>query len=80
MVFNSSSFPLGLTDDLKIDEITVDMQPDSQFILCSDGALEPYKGGINEQFQLLLNDLANKQFTAPTHVNDDIAMLKIIHK
>ena len=56
------------------------MQPDSQFILCSDGALEPYKGGINEQFQLLLNDLANKQFTAPTHVNDDIAMLKIIHK
>ncbi len=80
VVFNSSSFPLGLTDDLKIDEITVDMQPDSQFILCSDGALEPYKGGINEQFLLLLNDLANKQFTAPTHVNDDIAMLKIIHK
>lgn len=79
VVFNSSSFPLGLTEDLKIDEITVEMQSDSQFILCSDGALEPYKGGINEQFQQLLNDLSQKSYNPPTQVNDDIAMLKIIH-
>lgn len=79
VVYNSSSFPLGLTEDLKIDEITVEMQSGSQFILCSDGALEPYKGGINEQFQQLLNDLSQKSFNPPIQVNDDIAMLKIIH-
>ncbi|MFC3903706.1 Stage II sporulation protein E (SpoIIE) [Acinetobacter marinus] len=77
-IFHSSSFPLGLTEDLKVEKVVVDMHAESQFIICSDGALEPYKGGINDQFQLLLQDLQAGNFNPPAQVNDDIAMLKII--
>ncbi len=49
----------------------------SRLILCSDGALEPYKGGLNEQFQQLIYELAQQQFHPPQHVNDDIALLSL---
>ena len=75
--FNSSSFPLGLTEDLTIEEITVYMTPESRLILCSDGALEPFSGGLNEQFQQLIEKLTTSKYQPPAHVNDDIAILSL---
>ncbi|MFU8926272.1 PP2C family protein-serine/threonine phosphatase [Acinetobacter puyangensis] len=76
-ILNASSFPLGLTDELTIDEVTLYMPPHSRLILCSDGALEPFKGGLNDQFQQLIDQLAQHQFTPPDQVNDDIAILSL---
>ena len=76
-VLNTSSFPLGLTEDLDIEEFTCELRPQTRFIICSDGALEPFTGGLNEQFQKLVHHLQNQTFKAPDHVADDIAILSL---
>lgn len=76
-VLNTSSFPLGLTEDLEVESHTFQMQPGARFIICSDGALEPFDGGLNEQFTQLVTHLQNHAFQAPKHVADDIAILSL---
>lgn len=76
-ILSSSSFPLGLTEDLEVEIITLHMPKGSRLILCSDGALEPYKGGLNEQFNQLVSELVQQQFHPPQQVNDDIAILSL---
>ena len=76
-VLNSSSFPLGLTEDLEVEEYECQLNRDARFIICSDGALEPYSGGLNEQFEQLVFHLQNQSFQAPEHVADDIAILSL---
>lgn len=76
-ILTTSSLPLGLTEDLIVEAITLTMTKNSQFILCSDGALEPYTGGLNEQFQQLITQLQLQQFQPPIHINDDIALLNL---
>ncbi len=49
----------------------------TRFIVCSDGALEPFDGGLNEQFSQLLDHLQKQSFKAPDHVADDIAILSL---
>ncbi len=74
-ILNTSSFPLGLTEDLEVEEQVFQLSPQARFIVCSDGALEPYTGGLNEQFKQLVQDLQRQSFKAPEHVADDIAIL-----
>lgn len=74
-IFSSSSFPLGLTEDLQLETQHIQLESNARFIICSDGALEPYSGGLNEQFKQLLKDLHSNSFHAPEHVADDIAIL-----
>ena len=76
-VLNTSSFPLGLTEDLEVEEFECKLGRDSRFIICSDGALEPFEGGLNEQLSQLVNHLQNQSFTPPDHVADDIAIMSI---
>ena len=76
-VLNTSSFPLGLTEDLEVEEFECSLNRDARFIICSDGALEPYSGGLNEQFEQLVFHLQNQSFQAPEHVADDIAILSL---
>ena len=76
-IFNTSSFPLGLTEDLLLEEFECQLKSDARFIICSDGALEPYTGGLNEQFNQLVENLQNQSFQAPEHVADDIAILSL---
>ncbi|WP_173912511.1 RsbU family protein phosphatase GigA [Acinetobacter sp. Marseille-Q1618] len=76
-VLNTSSFPLGLTEDLEVEEFELVLNRHARFIICSDGALEPYKGGLNEQFSQLVYHLQNQSFKAPNHVADDIAILSL---
>ena len=74
-VLNTSSFPLGLTEDLDIEEFEVKLNRNARFIICSDGALEPFDGGLNDQFSQLVYHLQNQSFEVPEHVADDIAIL-----
>ncbi|OTG96100.1 RsbU family protein phosphatase GigA [Acinetobacter sp. ANC 3832] len=74
-VLNTSSFPLGLTEDLEVEEFECTLTRHARFIICSDGALEPFDGGLNEQFAQLVYHLQNQSFQAPEHVADDIAIL-----
>ena len=74
-ILTTSSLPLGLTSDLKIQTQHLHMQPGAQLIFCSDGALESFKGGLNEQFNQLINTLQKEGFKPPEHVPDDIAIL-----
>ena len=76
-VLNTSSFPLGLTEDLEVEEFTTTLTKHARFIICSDGALEPYSGGLNEQFTQLVYHLQKQAFRAPDHVADDIAILSL---
>ena len=76
-VLNTSSFPLGLTEDLEIEEHVTILNRHARFIICSDGALEPFDGGLNEQFSQLVYHLQNQSFEAPEHVADDIAILSL---
>lgn len=76
-IFNTSSFPLGLTEDLTLEEFECQLKFGARFIICSDGALEPYSGGLNEQFGQLIKNLQNQSFQAPEHVADDIAILSL---
>lgn len=74
-ILNTSSFPLGLTEDLEIEEFECTLNRGARFIICSDGALEPFDGGLNEQFTQLVYHLQNQSFEVPEHVADDIAIL-----
>lgn len=76
-ILNSSSFPLGLTEDLEVEEFECRLTRDARFIICSDGALEPFNGGLNEQFSQLVDHLQKQSFQAPNHVADDIAILSL---
>lgn len=76
-LIQSSSLPLGLTDNLQVEEVSFYMPKNSRLILCSDGALEPFSGGLNEQFQQLIQQLAERQFSPPDLVKDDIAILSL---
>ncbi|MPW43558.1 RsbU family protein phosphatase GigA [Acinetobacter guerrae] len=76
-ILNTSSFPLGLTDDLNIEEFECTLNRQTRFIICSDGALEPFDGGLNEQFAQLVDHLQKQSFKAPEHVADDIAILSL---
>lgn len=76
-VLNTSSFPLGLTEDLEVEEFECHLTRHARFIICSDGALEPFDGGLNEQFAQLVHHLQNQSFQAPSHVADDIAILSL---
>ncbi|MBJ9953832.1 MULTISPECIES: RsbU family protein phosphatase GigA [unclassified Acinetobacter] len=76
-VLNTSSFPLGLTEDLEVEEFESTLNKHARFIICSDGALEPFSGGLNEQFAQLVYHLQNQSFRAPDHVADDIAILSL---
>ena len=76
-ILNTSSFPLGLTEDLEVEEFVCVLNRHARFIICSDGALEPFDGGLNEQFEKLVFDLQNQSFQAPEHVADDIAILSL---
>lgn len=77
-ILSTSSFPLGLTEELEVDEQEFVLKRHARFILCSDGALEPFDGGLNEQFAQLVYHLQNQSFQAPEHVADDIAFLSFI--
>ena len=77
-VLNTSSFPLGLTADLEVEEFECTLNKQARFIICSDGALEPFDGGLNEQFSQLLHHLQHQSFQVPEHVADDIAFLSFI--
>ena len=76
-ILTTSSFPLGLTDELEVEEHHCILNQQARFILCSDGALEPFDGGLNEQFNQLVEHLQNHAFQAPEHVADDIAILSL---
>ncbi|KAA8731922.1 SpoIIE family protein phosphatase [Acinetobacter qingfengensis] len=76
-IVNSNSFPLGLTDDIQVEEFYFDLPKNSHLIICSDGALEPFQGGLNEQFTQLIDRLKQSQFHTPEHVNDDIAIFSL---
>ena len=76
-ILNTSSFPLGLTEDLEVEEFECVLNRHARFIICSDGALEPFDGGLNEQFEKLVFHLQNQSFQAPEHVADDIAILSL---
>ncbi|EPF70592.1 RsbU family protein phosphatase GigA [Acinetobacter rudis] len=76
-ILNTSSFPLGLTEDLEVEEFVCQLTRHARFIICSDGALEPFSGGLNEQFSQLVYHLQNQSFQAPDHVADDIAILSL---
>jgi len=76
-ILSTSSFPLGLTDDLEVEEFECYLNQHARFIICSDGALEPFDGGLNDQFTQLVYHLQNQSFEAPEHVADDIAILSL---
>lgn len=76
-ILTTSSFPLGLTEDLEVEEFECHLTAKSRFIICSDGALEPFDGGLNQQFQALVSHLQNDSFVPPEHVADDIAILSL---
>ncbi|NWK60621.1 RsbU family protein phosphatase GigA [Acinetobacter sp. SwsAc2] len=76
-ILHTSSFPLGLTEELEVEEHECVLNRHTRFIICSDGALEPFNGGLNDQFTQLVYHLQNQSFEAPEHVADDIAILSL---
>lgn len=48
-ILHTSSFPLGLTEELEVEEHECVLNRHARFIICSDGALEPFNGGLNEK-------------------------------
>ena len=76
-ILHTSSFPLGLTEELEVEEHECVLNRHARFIICSDGALEPFNGGLNDQFTQLVYHLQNQSFDAPEHVADDIAILSL---
>ena len=77
IILHTSSFPLGLTEELEVEEHECVLNRHARFIICSDGALEPFNGGLNDQFTQLVYHLQNQSFEAPEHVADDIAILSL---
>lgn len=75
--FNHQQLSLGLTDELEVEEHVCTLNRHARFIICSDGALEPFDGGLNDQFQQLVQHLQNQSFQAPDHVADDIAIFSL---
>lgn len=43
-ILHTSSFPLGLTEELEVEEHECVLNRHARFIICSDGALEPFNG------------------------------------
>ena len=76
-ILHTSSFPLGRTEELEVEEHECVLNRHARFIICSDGALEPFNGGLNDQFTQLVYHLQNQSFEAPEHVADDIAILSL---
>ena len=76
-ILHTSSFPLGLIEELEVEEHECVLNRHARFIICSDGALEPFNGGLNDQFTQLVYHLQNQSFEAPEHVADDIAILSL---
>ena len=76
-ILHTSRFPLGLTEELEVEEHECVLNRHARFIICSDGALEPFNGGLNDQFTQLVYHLQNQSFEAPEHVADDIAILSL---
>ena len=76
-ILHTSSFPLGLTEELEVEEHECVLNRHARFSICSDGALEPFNGGLNDQFTQLVYHLQNQSFEAPEHVADDIAILSL---
>ena len=76
-ILHTSSFPLGLTEELEVEEHECVLNRHARFIICSDGALEPFNGGLNDQLTQLVYHLQNQSFEAPEHVADDIAILSL---
>ena len=76
-ILHTSSFPLGLTEELEVEEHECTLNRHARFMICSDGALEPFSGGLNDQFAQLVYHLQNQSFEAPEHVADDIAILSL---
>ena len=76
-ILHTSSFPLGLTEELEVEEHECVLNRHARFIICSDCALEPFNGGLNDQFTQLVYHLQNQSFEAPEHVADDIAILSL---
>ena len=76
-ILHTRSFPLGLTEELEVEEHECVLNRHARFIICSDGALEPFNGGLNDQFTQLVYHLQNQSFEAPEHVADDIAILSL---
>jgi len=62
---------------LEVEEFECILNKHAKFIICSDGALEPFDGGLNEQLGQLVHHLQNQSFQAPDHVADDIAILSL---
>ncbi len=61
-ILHTSSFPLGLTEELEVEEHECVLNRHARFIICSDGALEPFNGGLNDQFRQLVYHLQNQSF------------------
>lgn len=74
---NSSSLPLGLVTDLTLTTQTTSLQPQSQLLFCSDGAIEIFSGGTAEQLTQLIAALSQRTFSAPTHLSDDLTILSL---
>ncbi|EXC33612.1 response regulator [Acinetobacter sp. 869535] len=69
-----------MTDDLEVEEFECYLNQHARFIICSDGALEPFDGRLNEQFEQLVQHLEKQSFEPPSHVADDIAILSLCRK
>lgn len=74
---NTSSFPLGLVTDLTLTTQTTQLQPESQLLFCSDGAIEIFSGGTSEQLSQLIDALAQRNFNPPSHLSDDLTILSL---
>lgn len=74
---NSSSFPLGLVTDLTLTTQTTSLQPASQMLFCSDGALEIFSGGTAEQLTQLIQALSQRTLSPPAHLSDDLTILSL---
>ncbi|AXI01547.1 PP2C family protein-serine/threonine phosphatase [Aquirhabdus parva] len=76
-ILNSSSFPLGLVTDLTLTTQTTSLEPKSQLLFCSDGAIEIFTGGTSEQLTQLIETLSSRRFDPPDHLTDDLTILSL---
>ena len=77
-IVESSSLPLGFDQVLHTKKITLTIPPQGKLILCSDGALELFEGGVNEQLEQLIDHLKQGKLHIPSQINDDVALLSIM--
>ncbi len=77
-ILSTSSLPLGLVTDLILTTQTTQLQPDSQLLFCSDGAIEIFPGGTSEQLNQLVAALSQRDFNPPSgHLSDDLSILSL---